>query len=259
MLYTFRSSLLAMLVAISGLPQLMAQSLPTVAISVVPAPSVRVSRLIDTPPETLSDVRANQSLASTMAVVRNDSEHAIIAISARWVITDVAAKQKRTRQKVDVFLPAGVGRVVAAPKTTLYLGPNSCAGGSDPSRTILAMERRTFEGLGVLSAVEIFVDAIMFENGEMYAPDSAYSDEILARVRAAKEVAQFVHNAASRGRSRSDLRTDLSSAGQGKAGDHGSWMRDFATSLARLPDDRFDVYLTLLDRLREPVIIIRQR
>ncbi len=146
----------------------------------------------------------------------------------------------------------------------LYLGPNTCvpvrSPSADLSPVLSAFERKTFDGLGNVAQIHIIVDAIMFEKGEMLTlKNSAYADEIVARVGAANEIAAFVQAGLAGGERRIEVLTRLSEAVQTRSGNEGVWLRDFAAFLSRLPDKTFSTYLTSLGHLKPPTILVSQK
>ncbi|MDQ2949287.1 MAG: hypothetical protein M3Y27_25665 [Acidobacteriota bacterium] len=210
------------------------------------------------PVSALSGLNANGPLAQSFIIVTNESDQAIVAISAAWRIVDGSGTERRFRQKCDIFLPSALGKVVVGPKSVLYLGPKTCiaerVASGDLSPVISSFERKTFVGLGVISEIQITVDSVMFEKGDMFTTDSAYADEIVARVTAAKEAAAFVRAGMANGQGRNEVLTSLSQSVQSRLGEQGAWLRDFAAFLSHLPDRTFDPYLTSLGRVSTPAI-----
>jgi hypothetical protein len=105
-----------------------------------------------------------------------------------------------------------------------------------------------------LSQINITVDAIMFANGDMFAADSSYADEIVARVMAAKELVAHVRAGQARGQQRSEILVDLSGAASSRAGEQGAWLRDFTATFSRQPDKASEAYISSLERLTVPKI-----
>lgn len=240
----------------------MTQPFPVVNISPSPASAVHLSSLSDTNLPALSGLKTAGNLVRSFLVVSNGSDQCIVAISALWRLIDSNGKERRFRQKCDVFLAATRYNFVLAARSTLYLGPNTCIAEQSPpidlSPVVSNLERDTVIALANVSQIDITVDAIMFENGDMFAPDDSYTAEITARVSAANEFARYVRAGLARGQARNEILAAFSSVARSRLGHQGAWLRDFPGMSAHQPDRNFDAYIASLDRLTIPVIVIHR-
>lgn len=239
----------------------MGQLGPRVNLSPSPVQTIRLSSLSETMSPSLSALKSNVALASSLVAVSNQSDQAIVAISALWRIRDAAGREQRSRQRCDTFLPAAAGKVLVNAKSTLYLGPNTCIAEQSPTSDLSGMvtmlERQTIDRLQNAIEIDIVVDAVMFQNGDMFAVDSSYANDIQERVAAANDVATYVRSELAKGQTRLEVQASLSDAGLSRPGQRGAWFRDFATALSRQSEQAFDSYLASLERLSPPRITVR--
>lgn len=247
--------------------------LPNVVLAPSPVSAIQLASLSVSSGSPLSSLAVSDPLlASSIVVVSNRSPHPVVAISASWKVKDTVGNEQRTRQRCDTFLPSTVGSVVIQPQSQLHLGPNSCLSdrpGLDLMGTLRASERDTLTRfLANAVAIAIVVDTIMFQNGEMFANDKAYFDDITERVAAAHAVASQIRSALAAGRSRQEALDSLSSAPRSEIGTRGQWIRDFSATLLHILSSRspvpidhkgsaVDLHVRNLERLRVPPIVIR--
>lgn len=258
-----RFTLISGIFLLIGTVGVMAQIQPNVIISPSPTPLVRLASFSMGSFSALRGLNSSGPLANSIVVLTNQSDEAIVAVSAGWRILTSTGTERRFKQKCDIFLAAGVGKVIVAPHANLYLSPNTCMKERSPSvdlvPAISAIEGKTFEALGDISEIDISVDAIMFEKGDMFAADSAYGDEIQSRVAAAKELSAYVRAALASGQTTSQALAGLSSSTQSRAGEQGAWLRDFAAFMSRLSGQAFFSYLASLDRITAPAIRVHNQ
>jgi hypothetical protein len=154
--------------------------------------------------------------------------------------------EKLWSQRCDVLLPAGAGKVIADPAAELYLEPVTSN-----------LEHRSVEFLGFAVEIEIAIDAVMFEGGEMFAADNTYAKDIAARVDAARDTAVRVRRGLAGGLSRGQIQQAVAAGGRSMRGGQGTLFRDLSRWLFLQQCDRFNAYLDAMERLSLPSISIR--
>jgi len=189
------------------------------------------------------------------------SLHFAFAISALWQFNYPDGSVRRTRHQSDVFLPAGIGKVLAESNAHLYPGPSTCVADQNPpidlSRSVTLWERDTTALLHDPLSLENTVDAVVLQAGQLFANNSAYATEITQRVSAANAVAAHLRAEISRGPTKPQALATLAAAGHSRLGAAGEWFRTFADALSRTRatanDAAFDAYLDSLARLNAPI------
>ena len=104
--------------------------------------------------------------------------------------------------------------------------------------------------------VDIVVDGVMFRNGDMFAVDASYANEITERVAAAHFAAAHVRSELARGKTKPQALESLSTLARSTFGKRGEWINTFGNTLSDRSEQMFDAYLASMERLKLPGITV---
>jgi hypothetical protein len=164
-----------------------------------PAPSVQITSDLTSWEQHFSGSAA--VLKPLSFVVTNNSDRPIMAIVTIWNVTDSRGKTRSLKLASDSYLLAELLPVLAAHGSALVL-PFQVITDSDPRVGSDLKLERTIADFSDAVAVDVSLDSVIFQDGEVVGPNTSRMDEnIRDRTQAATELVALLAQVKNRGES----------------------------------------------------------
>jgi len=197
------------------------------------------------------------ALQSASFVLTNTSDKAIFAISAEWLLTGRDGRERRWSFHSDNFMFPKAGPVLK-PHDKLFVAPGLFVPASTVGNPGVSGDMSAGLGreLGKAARVEVVVDCLIFEDGELLGPNKrGYSYELQTRKQAAEAVVQAVIAAQQKGEPPSRAVGELSAAKYDRGDFINKCKTRFAKGLLNAPN--FQAELSRLQDLPSPPKLYR--